>query len=93
MLLSLGYSLTGPDDWFGLSSVNALKAYQRDQGLRADGIIGEQTGDRLGIWNGPRGRRRAGAGSCTIGGLVWLNTRGPAALCAEQIAASDLATR
>ena len=86
VLLALGYSLTGPDDWFGLSSVNALTAYQRDQGLPPDGIIGEQTGDRLGIWNGPRGTVAAPApASCTIGGVVWLDTRGPAALCAEQV--------
>ena len=86
MLLALGYSLTGPDDSFGLSSVNALTAYQRDQGLPPDGIIGEQTGDRLGIWNGPRGTVAAPApASCTIGGVVWLDTRGPAALCAEQV--------
>ena len=49
-LVSLGYHLIGPDDWFGVSSVHAVRAFQRDSGLAQDGIVGRTTGRRLGIW-------------------------------------------
>jgi len=49
-LVSLGYRLIGPDDWFGVSSVDAVRTYQRDNRLTEDGIVGRTTGRRLGIW-------------------------------------------
>jgi peptidoglycan hydrolase-like protein with peptidoglycan-binding domain len=49
-LVSLGYHLNGPDDWFSISSVHAVRAFQRDNRLTEDGIVGRTTGRRLGIW-------------------------------------------
>ena len=50
VLAGLGYSFEGPDELFSVHSVNSLKAWQRGQGIRADGIVGAATGARLGIW-------------------------------------------
>jgi peptidoglycan hydrolase-like protein with peptidoglycan-binding domain len=49
-LAALGLRFVGPDDTFGVSTANALKQWQRSNGLAADGIVGEVTGTRLGIW-------------------------------------------
>ena len=64
-LTGLGYSLIGPDDWFGVSSVLAVKHYQRTNGLPADGIVDATTARRLGIWIGQAAplRRVSGSGS------------------------------
>ena len=37
LLIAKGYSLSGPDNFFGTSTVKAVKAFQSDQGLSADG--------------------------------------------------------
>ena len=50
VLAGLGYAFDGPDEFFSVHSANSLKAWQRGQGLRADGIVGPATGGRLGIW-------------------------------------------
>ena len=66
VLAGLGYSFEGPDELFSVHSVNSLKAWQRGQGIRADGIVGAATGGRLGIWGtatppaGGAGARRVG---------------------------------
>ena len=49
-LAALGLRFVGPDDTFGVSTANALKQWQQASGLAADGIVGEATGRRLGIW-------------------------------------------
>lgn len=49
-LIELGYSLVGPDTSFGTSTKNAVRAFQRTNGLTADGVIGPRTGGAMGIW-------------------------------------------
>ena len=49
-LAARGLRFVGPDDMFGVSTVSALKQWQQANGLAADGIVGEVTGRRLGIW-------------------------------------------
>jgi hypothetical protein len=62
----------GPDDLFSVHSVNSLKAWQRGQGILADGIVGPVTGGRLGIWGGavapaaPHRGRRTGRPRCLL---------------------------
>jgi peptidoglycan hydrolase-like protein with peptidoglycan-binding domain len=48
LLVARGYSLTGPDTFFGTSTVKAVKAFQADNGLRVDGIVGPVTRQALG---------------------------------------------
>ena len=48
LLIAKGYSLSGPDNFFGTSTVKAVKAFQSDQGLSADGIVGPVTRKALG---------------------------------------------
>ena len=43
----------GPDDWYGISSVNVIRSYQASQGLYVDGVVGPQTAARMGIWGTP----------------------------------------
>lgn len=44
-LISLGYEMTryGADGSFGAETEQAVKAFQKDNGLKADGIVGEAT--------------------------------------------------
>ena len=51
MLNALGYSVQ-VDGRFGHATENALKAFQRENGLRADGVLGRQT---LNAMRNPRG--------------------------------------
>lgn len=91
VLVSLGYTLVGPDDWFGISSVRALQAYQQTNGLAADGIAGPATAGRLGIWAPsvppppPLAPAPLPAGTCTISTRVRYNSRGADALCLERV--------
>jgi murein peptide amidase A len=48
LLVARGYSLSGPDNFFGTSTVKAVKAFQTDQGLLVDGIVGPNTRRALG---------------------------------------------
>lgn len=45
MLLKLGYDLgiCGVDGDFGIATEKAVKAFQKDHGLKADGIVGDKT--------------------------------------------------
>ncbi len=52
VLAGLGYAFAGPDEFFDTDSVNSVKAFQRGNGLRADGVVGPVTGGRMGIWLG-----------------------------------------
>jgi protein MpaA len=54
-LAALGYGVTGPDDFYGMSTAVAVRAFQRSQGLRVDGLVSDQTATALGIWAGPAG--------------------------------------
>lgn len=54
-LAGLGYSLTGPDDFFGMSTAIAVRAYQAERKLAVDGLVGPQTAGSMGIWAGPAG--------------------------------------
>ncbi len=100
VLAGLGYQFAGPDMFFGVDSVNSLKAYQRTQRLLANGILGAATGRSLRVWPGsnplPAAAAAPGAaidgtplpiGGCTVSGAVRLNTRGPDAICAERVLA------
>jgi peptidoglycan hydrolase-like protein with peptidoglycan-binding domain len=42
-LQRLGYDLGDADGVFGRRTADAVKQFQRDQGLAADGIVGPQT--------------------------------------------------
>lgn len=48
-LIQLGYDLApyGADGTFGNKTMNAVKNFQRDQGLNADGVVGPKTWDAL----------------------------------------------
>lgn len=61
-LKELGYSLKGPDNYFGTTTTAAVKAYQRSQQLAVDGIVGPKTGAALGI----RGASGAPAKPATV---------------------------
>lgn len=46
-LVSLGYNTRGVDGIYGSGTVDAVKNYQRDKGLSADGICGRNTWRKL----------------------------------------------
>jgi len=48
-LIENGYSVGsyGADGYFGTATFNAIKKFQRDNGLMVDGIVGKETWDRL----------------------------------------------
>lgn len=48
-LNKLGYSCGKPDGKMGTKTKSALKAFQKDRGLKADGVIGPQTLKALGL--------------------------------------------
>ena len=52
-LRQFGYWLSGPDDNFDATAVNALKIFQDRNGLAADGIAGYATLRALNIWTTP----------------------------------------
>jgi len=54
-LKELGYSLSGPDTYFGTTTTTAVKAFQSSKGLLVDGIVGPVTGTALGIRGGSSG--------------------------------------
>jgi protein MpaA len=54
-LKELGYSLSGPDTYFGTTTTSAVKAFQKSKGLLVDGIVGPVTGMALGIRGGSSG--------------------------------------
>lgn len=54
-LAALGHEITGPDEYYGLSTSLAVRAYQAANGLRPDGMVSDRTAGALGIWAGPAG--------------------------------------
>lgn len=48
-LLELGYLNTSIDTYFGTSTVAAVKRFQTNRGLSADGVVGPRTASTLGI--------------------------------------------
>lgn len=42
-----------PDERFDEATASAVEAYQRDNGLVVDGVVGPQTAEQLGSWVGP----------------------------------------
>jgi peptidoglycan hydrolase-like protein with peptidoglycan-binding domain len=52
VLAGIGYQFPGPDDHFGIDSVNSVKAFQAGKGIRPDGVLGAATASILGIWPG-----------------------------------------
>lgn len=51
VLASKGYYKGSIDGIFGSGTLNAVKSFQKDNGLSADGIVGEKTLKALGIGN------------------------------------------
>ncbi|NSJ92046.1 peptidoglycan-binding protein, partial [Coprococcus sp. MSK.21.13] len=48
-LMEKGYMVGSyeADGYFGTATFNAIKKFQRDNGLMVDGIVGKETWDRL----------------------------------------------
>lgn len=46
-LVSLGYNTNGVDGIFGGGTTNAVRNFQRNRGLSADGIVGKNTWKKL----------------------------------------------
>lgn len=47
-----GYYKGGVDGVYGGGTFSAVRAFQRKNGLRADGIVGQRTWQALGLWTG-----------------------------------------
>ena len=47
LLNSRGYNLGYPDGWFGPATTNAVKRFQRDNGLYPEGVVNPRTRQRL----------------------------------------------
>ena len=62
-LASLGYDVGTPDGVFGSKTQSAVKAFQRDNGLTADGVVGTKTLAALGL----SGSSSSGSGSSGSG--------------------------
>ena len=46
-LTKLGYNTNGVDGIFGNGTYNAVKQFQKNNGLSADGIVGQNTWSKL----------------------------------------------
>ena len=67
-LLQLGYSLPkyGADGSFGKETQSAVKEFQKDHGLSADGVVGSATWDALDAAVGPQPGPDPGTGMYTV---------------------------
>lgn len=61
-LVDLGSSVAGPDEYYGMSTAVAVRAFQVRTGLRLDGMVSAETAAALGIWAGPSGDVPVGRG-------------------------------
>jgi protein MpaA len=64
-LRELGYTIKGPDTYFGSSTTKAVVHFQKANRLVADGIVGPKTGALLGIRRGSGGSGGTGGGTGT----------------------------
>ena len=72
-LISRGYSCgaSGTDGQFGVGTENAVKAFQKANGLAADGIVGQNTCEKLGgIWKGNKVAAPASSAGWTLSRLL-----------------------
>ena len=91
-LVKRGYTLAGPNLYFDYSTVLAVQAFQRANGLAVDGIAGPATLRALGIYTGttpttpppPPPPPPPPAGSCKVTTTVQVRDYGNDVLCLEQ---------
>ena len=72
-LISKGYSCgaSGTDGQFGAGTESAVKAFQKANGLTADGIVGQNTCIKLGgIWKGGKANAPASSAGWTLSRLL-----------------------
>lgn len=72
-LISRGYSCgaSGADGQFGAGTESAVKAFQKANGLTADGIVGQNTCIKLGgVWKGGKAAAPAPSASWTLSRLL-----------------------
>ena len=72
-LISRGYSCgnSGADGQYGSNTEQAVKRFQRANGLTADGIVGENTCKKLGgVWKGSKANTAAAPVSWTLSRLL-----------------------
>ena len=62
----LGYAPVALDGYHGVASASAIRAFQSDQGLEVDGVVGLLTRAALDV-AGPRGRDAAHASAAGAG--------------------------
>lgn len=62
-LISLGYLKTNATGYYGSATFAAVKAFQQDNGLKADGIAGNETQTKLFAANGSNNNNNNGTGS------------------------------
>lgn len=72
-LISKGYSCgaSGTDGQFGVGTENAVKAFQKANGLAADGIVGRNTCEKLGgVWKDRKATAPVSSASWTLSRLL-----------------------
>ena len=72
-LIARGYSCgnSGADGQFGAATESAVKAFQKANGLAADGIVGENTCKKLGgVWKGGKATSPVSSASWTLSRLL-----------------------
>ena len=68
-LKELGYDVGTPDGVFGSKTQSAVKAFQRDNGLTADGVVGTKTLTALGLSGSGSGSGSGSSGGATAESL------------------------
>ncbi len=52
-LARMGFDIAGPNGYFDHTVATAMRTYQSEKGIPADGVGNAQTLTKMGIWNGP----------------------------------------